>query len=38
MTIKDFYTPSGYLCVKDCPATLAPITMLESLMFVEEVK
>lgn len=35
-----YYTSNNkmYLCVRDCPATLVPITMLEILMFVEEVK
>lgn len=35
-----YYTSNGkmYLCVRDCPATLVPITALKILMFVQEVK
>lgn len=35
-----YYTSNGkmYLCVRDCPATLVPITRLKSLMFVQEVE
>ena len=39
--IKGLYYTSNskmYLCVRDCPATLVPITRLESLMFVEKVE